>query len=47
MTKDSLCKMKVDENKAAKGKYKGKTYYFCSPTCQWTFEENPTQFVKE
>ncbi len=46
MAKDLVCKMEVDENKAAKIKYKGKTYYFCSPTCQWAFENNPEQFVR-
>lgn len=46
MTKDPVCGMDVDENKAAKTKYKGKTYYFCSPTCQWAFESNPQQFLK-
>lgn len=47
MTKDLVCGMDVNEKKAAKEKYKGKTYYFCSPTCQWAFKENPKQFVKK
>ncbi len=47
MAKDPVCKMNVNEKKAAKAKYKGKTYYFCSPTCQWAFKENPKQFVKK
>ncbi len=44
MTKDPVCGMEVDEKKAATLKYKGKTYYFCSPTCQMAFQQNPAQF---
>ena len=46
MTKDFVCNMEVNEKKAAKIEYKGKTYYFCSPTFPWAFKENPKQFVK-
>lgn len=46
MAKDLVCGMEVDEKNAAKKEYKGKTYYFCSPTCQWAFQENPEQFIK-
>ena len=46
MAKDLVCGMEVDEKKVAKIKYKNKTYYFCSPTCQWAFESNPEQFIK-
>ena len=45
--KDIVCGMEVNEKKAAKAAYKGKDYYFCSPTCQWAFESNPEQFLKE
>ncbi len=44
--KDPVCGMSVDEKKAAKMGYKGKTYYFCSATCQFAFEKNPKQFAK-
>lgn len=47
MAKDSVCGMDVKEKKATKMKYKNKTYYFCNPTCQWAFKENPEQFVKK
>ncbi len=47
MAKDPVCGMEVDEKKASKIKHNGKTYYFCSPTCQWAFKENPKQFVKK
>jgi YHS domain-containing protein len=45
MAKDPVCKMEVDEKKAAKEKYEGRTYYFCSPSCQWAFKEKPEEFV--
>lgn len=47
MAKDPVCGMEVDEEKAAKTVYKDKTYYFCNASCQWAFEINPAQFVKE
>ncbi len=46
MAKDVVCGMEVDEKKAIKEVYKGKTYYFCSPSCQWAFKQNPEQFLK-
>lgn len=46
MAKDPVCGMIVNEKTAAKKTYKGKTYYFCSPTCQWAFEKNPEQFIE-
>lgn len=46
MAKDLVCGMEVNEKRAAKTTYKGKIYYFCSPTCQWAFESNPKQFIK-
>jgi YHS domain-containing protein len=45
MAKDPVCNMDVDEKKSAKLKHKSKIYYFCSPTCQWAFKENPEQFM--
>jgi len=41
MAKDHVCGMKIDEKKVAKIEYNEKTYYFCSPTCQWAFKEDP------
>lgn len=48
MAIDPVCKMTVDESKAAGGKseYNGKTYYFCSPVCKTKFDANPKQYVK-
>jgi len=47
MAKDPICGMNVDEKKASKIVYKGKTYYFCNPSCQWAFKNNPKQFIKK
>lgn len=47
MAKDPVCGMEVDESKAAKTDYQGKTYYFCNASCQWAFETKPEQFIKE
>lgn len=46
MKKDPVCGMDIDEKNAVTIKYGGKTYYFCNPTCQWAFKNNPGQFVK-
>ena len=46
MAIDPVCKMQVDENKAAgKSDYKGKTYYFCAPGCKVKFDKNPEQYA--
>jgi YHS domain-containing protein len=39
--------MEVDEKKAGKTEHNGKTYYFCGPTCQWAFKENPELFIQK
>jgi YHS domain-containing protein len=46
MAKDIVCGMEVDEKKALKSSYNGKTYYFCSAVCKQTFDKNPKKFVK-
>ncbi len=48
MATDPVCKMTVDEQKAAgKSEYNGKTYYFCAPGCKATFDRNPQEYVKQ
>ena len=48
MTKDPVCQMSVDENKAAATSvYKGKTYYFCAKGCKENFDKEPGKYVKE
>ena len=46
MSIDPVCKMKVDEHKAAgKSDYQGQTYYFCAPVCKRKFDEHPDKYV--
>ena len=47
MVKDPVCGMMVDPKKAAgKSDYQGKTYYFCSPGCKKTFDQNPAKYLE-
>ncbi len=47
MVTDPVCKMTIDENKAAaKSDYNGKTYYFCAISCKKKFDANPEQYTK-
>ncbi|MDH5781700.1 MAG: YHS domain-containing protein [Dehalococcoidia bacterium] len=46
MAIDPVCKMKVEESKAAAtAEYKGKKYYFCSLGCKKVFDQNPGKHV--
>ena len=45
MAKDPVCGMNVDETKAMKVTYDGKTYYFCSAGCKATFEKAPGAYT--
>lgn len=46
MAKDPVCKMEVDESKAAgTAMYKGKTYYFCAESCKTRFEKEPEKYA--
>jgi YHS domain-containing protein len=48
MAIDPVCKMEVDEAKAAgKSEYKGKIYYFCAQSCKTKFDGNPEQYAKQ
>ena len=48
MAIDPVCKMRVDEQKAAgKSDYKGTTYYFCAVSCKTKFDQNPEQYLKK
>jgi len=47
MVTDPVCKMQIDENKAAgKSEHNGKTYYFCAVSCKKRFDENPEKYAK-
>jgi YHS domain-containing protein len=40
--KDPVCKMEVDENKAAgQSEHKGHKYFFCSKVCKQKFDRDP------
>ncbi len=48
MAQDPICKMNVDESKAAAASvHEGKTYYFCSTGCKERFEKEPEKYVEE
>jgi len=43
---DPVCKMTVDiETAKYKTEYKGETYYFCAPGCQYSFENDPERYL--
>ena len=47
MTKDPVCGMKVDENRAEfHTQFAGKKYYFCSDECRKEFEAEPDAYVE-
>ena len=46
MTRDPVCRMKVDPaHAAARAEYASAVYYFCSPGCQRAFLADPRRFV--
>jgi YHS domain-containing protein len=48
MAIDPVCKMKVDEKKAAAtAEYKGEKYYFCAVGCKKAFEQDPEKYLTE
>jgi YHS domain-containing protein len=47
MAIDPVCKMEVDEEKAAATtEYQGQTYYFCAPGCKVAFEKDPEKYLE-
>ena len=48
MVTDPVCRMQIDEKKAAgTSEYKGKTYYFCALSCKTRFDQDPEKFTKQ
>jgi len=46
MTKDPVCGMQVDENKApATSSYQGKKYSFCGQECKTKFDREPQRYA--
>ena len=47
MTKDPVCGMQVDENKApATSMYQGKKYLFCGQDCKNKFDQQPQNYAQ-
>ena len=48
MTIDPVCKMEVDESKAAAtSEYKGVKYYFCAAGCKKAFDQDPEKYLAQ
>jgi Cu+-exporting ATPase len=48
MAKDPVCRMEVDEKKAAATyEYRGKTFYFCAVGCKDKFAQTPEKFIPQ
>ena len=48
MALDPVCGMEVDEETAMYvSEYKGKKYYFCSPSCKADFDTSPESYIPE
>ena len=45
MPEDPVCKMEVDETSTHWTEHKGKTYYFCCPSCKARFEKDPEKYL--
>jgi YHS domain-containing protein len=43
MAVDPICGMTVEKATALKSERGGQTYYFCSPSCQRTFESSSAE----
>ena len=47
MAQDPVCRMQVEEEKAAAtAEHNGKHYYFCSPGCKEKFTQNPDRYLQ-
>ncbi len=47
MTKDPVCGMQVDENKAAAtSSHQGKKYSFCGQDCKNKFDQQPQRYAE-
>jgi Cu+-exporting ATPase len=47
MERDPVCGMMVDPKKAAaKSEYKGRTYFFCAPSCKVAFDKDPEKYLQ-
>lgn len=45
---DPVCHMNIDAATAAgTSEYKGQTYYFCSPGCKKSFDQDPEKYLAQ
>lgn len=48
MVIDPVCKMSIDESKAAAtSEYKGVKYYFCAVGCKKAFDKDPEKYLSK
>lgn len=48
MKRDPVCGMLIDiKDAAGMAEYRGKTYYFHTPECNASFEQNPEKYVEK
>lgn len=46
MERDPVCGMRIKKEEAAgSSDYNGTVYYFCSPGCKKSFDENPEKYA--
>ena len=45
--RDRICGKWVETDEAVKLGFEGKTYYFCSEDCRWSFERDPLSYRRE
>lgn len=46
MTRDPVCGARLDEEQVVyTSTYQGRRFYFCSPTCQQRFDQNPERHI--
>lgn len=47
MVKDPVCGLSIDERQArATSEHEGRVYYFCSPSCQQIFAQDPERHAR-
>ena len=50
MVKDLVCGMQVEEEAAESqglmSEYEGEEYFFCSPGCKQSFDQNPEAYIE-
>lgn len=45
--KDPVCGKMVDSDKATEHSFRDVNYYFCSDTCEETFEKSPETYIQK